>query len=99
MTKPSIPMIITIVILMVGTSTIANSEPIANRKVFNWCFKKYMLSYVRNELNPLARQYSENKTMTGVDVTTSSKGNSLFSLYNYCIRGLAYPIIDLTITR
>jgi hypothetical protein len=99
MTKPSIPIIITIVILMVGTSTIADSEPIANRKVFNSCFKEYVLSYVRNELNPLARQYSENKTMTGMDVTTSSTGDSLFSLYNYCICGLAYPIIDLNITR
>lgn len=99
MTKPSIPIIITIVILMVGTSTIANAEPIVNRKVFNLCFKEYVLSYVRNVLNPLARQYSENKTMTGMYVTTSSTENSLFSLYNYCIRGIAYPIIDLNTTR
>lgn len=84
---------------MVGTSAMANAEPITNRKVFNWCFKEYMLNYIRHALNPLARQYSENKTMTGMNVTTSSTGDSLFSLYNYCIRGLAYSIIDLNITR
>jgi hypothetical protein len=87
MTKLNIVIIMTIVVLVIGATTGANAVPIADHKTFEKCFRQYTLSYLRNTLNLPARQYSENKSVSGIDKTANNRVDPLFNVYN-CVHGL-----------